>query len=476
MKTKLQWTFQIFLVLSLLLTPFSSARASDVFVSGDGVPLTLAVIPGAAMEPATPVALYHQVWQVVRDNYFDTAQLEKLQWNSLEHAYDEQIKTEADAEKAIKALLGKLGDKYTRYLGRRKAAEQDIQLVGKFGGIGAGFGYAFNKAGEVVMNAQGEIMPAVDQNGYPVVATVYLNTPAEKAGLLPGDAVVSLDNRLSKGMPFDDFVDTVKGDPKTQVKLEILRDGKSMTLNITREEIELSNIVVRKLPNNIGYIRIESFMGSNTRVQFMDALWELRDTDSLVIDLRDNPGGLMLHAINMASLCLDAGQKVMIWRYRKGDSITRQDYTRLPGYPNFSNVGRRKNMALVVNGGSASASEIFAAALLDNNRAVLVGTHTFGKGLVQAVHHLPGGSACDVTIAGWNTPKDYSVGNGDGKHSALAPTPEMTVPVKKGQHIELVQDVVGEGSEVDLKNDPQLLRAIEVVKTMPPDSKGPAAK
>jgi carboxyl-terminal processing protease len=485
MTTKLQWTLRFILVLAFLLTSLPSARADTTVVTSDAtivvtsdsrIPLPIATIFGVPTEPFSPVGLYHQVWQVVKEKYFDTAKLEKLQWNSLEHAYDEQIKTEADAEAAIKTLLAKLGDRYTRFLGRRSAAEQDTQLEGKFGGIGASFGYAYSKEGQWIKNAKDEHMPFADENGYPVVATVYLNTPAEKAGILPGDAVVSIDGRTSKGLSFDDFVDSVKGDPKTQVKLEILRNGKSMTLTITREEIEIPNVVVRKLPNNIGYIRIVSFMGGKTRSQLLDALWDLKDADSLIIDLRDNPGGLMLPTINMAAFCLDANQKIMIWRYRNGNQIVRQDYDRALGYPNFSNEGKRKPMALLVNEGSASASEIFAGALVDNGRAVLVGTRTYGKGLVQIVQHLPGGYACDITIAGWNTPKDYSVGNGDGKNSALAPTPERTVTLNKGQYIDLVNDVVGKDSEVDLKNDPQLLRATEVVQAMKSNSNDAAAK
>ncbi len=384
---------------------------------------TVTLLLGLALSlPAfaeTPQELYDYVWRNVNSKYVDQTNNEQ-NWARWRHKYDASIKTEQDAYVAISTMLASLNDPYTRFLDPKEFAEETSSIQGSLKGIG--------------------IQIAVKDGKLMVIAPLE-GTPAERAGIIADDEILEIDGVSTKGITVDKAAEKIRGKEGTSVNLLIKRkDSLPKVYRVTRENIEIKSISQKTpfdtaVPQNMGYIKISSFLSRNLTKEFSNVLANSLDKEGYIIDLRSNPGGLLDNAINISDMFLPGGVIVSTVDrdgYKVSQRAARTVYTDKP-------------LVVLINKGSASASEILSGALKDHRRAIIVGEKSFGKGLVQEVNHLPLNSGMNITIQKYLTP------SGSDIH-------------KKG----ITPDVVVELTEDNVKNkdDVQLKKAIEVLDSM----------
>lgn len=368
---------------------------------------------------ATPAELYDNVWRLINSKYVDQTNNEQ-DWQKWRHKYDNVLKTEDDAYVAIDTMVASLNDPYTKFLDPKEFADETGSIKGSLKGIGIQIGV---KDGKLMV-----IAPIED-------------TPAEKAGLLADDEILSIDGKSTKGITVDKAADLIRGEEGTQVTLVVKRkDLAPKTYTITRAEIEIKSISQKipdniQMPKDIGYIRLSSFISRNAAKEFSDILTNSPDKKAFIVDLRSNPGGLLSNAIYISDMFLDGGAIV--------STVDRDGYKETQRAT--KGVLTTKPLVVILNKGSASASEIFSGAMKDNKRAVLVGTQSFGKGLVQEINKLPDNAGINITIQKYLTP------NGTDIH-------------KKGITPDIVVDLTEEN--VKNKDDVQLKKAIEVARSL----------
>lgn len=297
----------------------------------------------------------------------------------------EQVDDKQLLEDAIQGMLSGL-DPHSAYLNPESFEEIRIGTSGQFGGLGI----------EVTM-----------ENGFVKVISPIDDTPAQRAGIEAGDLITRLDDTPVKGMALDEAVELMRGEPDTKIKLTIAREGKSkpLTFVLTRAVIKITSVKSHMLEDEYGYIRITQFQGGTVDA-LRRALGKLKkqadgELKGLILDLRNNPGGVLDGAVSVSDTFLDKGI-IVSTKGRGKDS--QFNYTAKPSdYLNGS------PMVVLVNGGSASASEIVAGALQDHKRAIIMGTKTFGKGSVQTIIPIANGAALKITTARYYTPNDRSI-------------------------------------------------------------------
>ena len=338
---------------------------------------------------------------------------EDLDYRSVEEVYDKlraQYNGKLDEDKLLdglkSGLVGASGDPYTVYLDAKSAKEFEESLNGEFDGIGA------------------EI--ATKENQLQVVAPLP-DTPAEKAGLRPGDPIIAINGKDTAGMTTELAVSKIRGKKGTTVKITIVRDNEPKELEITRSRIVVEDASGEILANDIGYIELRTFGDSSgAQVRRIAEGFASKGIKKVILDMRNNSGGLLNQAVDVSSIWLN-GEVVVEERGLNSDTeILRADR---------DGVLRGTQLVILINGGSASASEIVAGALHDHGVAKLIGEKTFGKGSVQTLEDLPNGGQLKVTIARWFTPKGVNI-NKDG--------------IKPDQKVELTDD------DFDKDRDPQL--------------------
>ncbi len=299
--------------------------------------------------------------------------------------YVEDTDDKALLESAIRGMLSGL-DPHSAYLDPEEYNELKIGTSGEFGGLGIQVGM---------------------EDGFVKVIAPIDDTPAYKAGLKAGDLIIRLDEQPVKGMSLNDAVNIMRGKPGSHIKLTVVREGENNPLNfdIERAIIRVKSVKARLLDKDYGYVRISTFQ-SQTSDHLSDAIRDLvkenkGDLKGLVLDLRNNPGGVLNAAAEVSDLFLDKGLIVYTQgRVKNADSkFSAQAGDILHGVP----------MAVLINGGSASASEIVAGALQDHRRAVVMGAKSFGKGSVQTIQELPNGGAVKLTTARYFTPSGRSI-------------------------------------------------------------------
>lgn len=330
------------------------------------------------------------------------------------YLYEDEIDTEDLVEGIYAGYTASLGDPYTAYYDEESTREFMKSISGEFGGIGA---TVSKKADE------DEIL----------ISEVYEESPAEQAGLKEGDVLLQADGHAVSGQDLDTVVSWISGEPGTDVELRVSRAGEEMDVTVTRDVIETKTVEYEMKENGIGYIRVEEF-DKVTYDQFKAALDNLEGQGmaSLIIDLRGNPGGQLTTVTDMLKLFLPEGVIVSTKdKYGNTDEIT------CDGDHEF-----KKPLAVLVDGRSASASEIFSAAIQDYGVGTIVGTQTYGKGVVQQTIDLGDGTCMKVTISEYYTPSGRSI-NGTGV------TPDVEVEY--------------EYDEEDPERDNQLEKAIDTV-------------
>ena len=321
--------------------------------------------------------LYEKNWQVIKNEYFDPT-FNHQHWNWWHYRYQNKIKTKDDAKVAIETMLASLDDPYSRYLSSEEFAQQNNSITSKISGIGVS-----------IVNDSGKIK----------IVNVIESTPAQFADVKPGDIILAVNGKAVSGLSLAEVSNLVKGPINTFVNIDILRGEEKISKNIIRKEITVKTVKSSK-DKNIGYIQITSFISKSTPNEFLEALENTTDSKGLIIDLRGNTGGLLTNAIFIANIFIDKGNLVsIVGRNGYKYNVEAQD----------SNVHINKPIILLVDGASASASEILSGALKDYNKAKLVGTKTYGKGMVQKIIPLPNETGLNLTIARYLTPSGNDI-------------------------------------------------------------------
>lgn len=326
----------------------------------------------------TPQKLFEKTWKVISKEYYEPT-LNHQNWSRWKTRYQGKIKNTDDAKVAIDSMIASLNEPYTRFMSKEDFEELTSSITSKIYGIGVNI---YSNSGQIeIFN----VMPG---------------TPADFAQLKQGDIITAVNGKDIAGMNVSEVAAIVRGPENSIVELTILRNGKKINKKIKRKEIKIKTVKSSILDNHIGYIKIVSFMSGTTPNEFIDALNNTKNTDSLIIDLRGNTGGLLDNAVFIADSFLNSGTIVdIIYRNGYKKSIKAQ----------YDSVTLEKPIVVLVNGASASASEILSGALKDYHRATLVGRKTFGKGLVQKVVPLPNQTGVNVTIARYLTPNGTDI-------------------------------------------------------------------
>lgn len=397
----------------------------------------------------TPQGLYHRAWQTAPAFAYDQAAYKD--WPSYEHKYDSSIHNDADAIKYANETLGTLKDPYTRLEDPQEVAQEDLAASGQLTGIGISLRVKLDAQHEMVKDAQGQPLAETDHNGFPVIKEVRDGGPAKGAGLRNGDAITSVDGVSTKNITIDSLIKKIRGEAGTSLTLGINRNGQDLPpLSITRAVLHIPAVTTKNLPDNIGYIKLESFEQNDGDQEMAAALQQLSQSRALILDLRGNPGGQVDQAIKMASLFLDRGTVVSIkTRVPFGDyetttySLTTTDLvetkeeggkTTTTSTTRIANQSGHKPLIILVDGGSASAAEMFTGALKDNGRAVIVGEKTFGKGIGQTVLPFANGTRLRVTTLHYFTPNGTWLGDA-GITVSTGITPDHVVKADKGLEI-----------------------------------------
>ncbi|HKL76928.1 MAG TPA: S41 family peptidase [Gammaproteobacteria bacterium] len=354
-RNRLQSFFVLFLgiVIGVGLTV---ERISQAEKSGGEVPV-----------PYEELKLFSEVYSQVKSNYVEDVPDKKL------------------IEGAINGMLRTL-DPHSSYLSKDMLKEMQVETEGKFGGLG---------------------IEVTTENGFIKVVSPIEGTPADKAGLEAGDLIVRIDDAPTKDMNLMDAVKQMRGEPGTDIQLTVVREGfdKPRKFTITRDIIRIESVKSRMLEPGLGYVRITQFQqdtGNKTREAVADLSDQAEDgLEGLVLDLRNNPGGVLSAAVEVADAFVTKGKVV----YTEG----RQKSSRMTLRSNPDDVLNGAPIVVLVNGGSASASEIVAGALQDQDRGIVVGTSSFGKGSVQSIMQLSDGSGLKLTTARYFTPKGRSI-------------------------------------------------------------------
>lgn len=343
-----------------------------------------------------------EAWQVIINDYVDS----------------DEIDLESLSQGAIEGMIKALDDPYSAYFDAEQYELSQYSLQGSFGGVGI----------EVTVGEEGRL----------VVVAPIVGTPAQKAGIMPGDKILAIDGEKTEGMHFIEAVLKIRGEQGTQVTLLVLHEGEDVPQDyvITREEIDAASVLAKMLPGNIAHIEVGHFT-SRTGSELTSALEDIiaDDVSGIILDLRDNPGGVLKAAVAVASQFLEEGIAVYVidgegneeeWRVEEGGLATK-----LP-------------LVVLVNSNSASSSEVVAGALQDHMRGIVIGTQTLGKGAVNHFRELSDGSAIYITSARWYTPNRQQI-EGQG--------------ITPDEIIEITEDDLARGY------DPQLERAIEYIES-----------
>lgn len=321
--------------------------------------------------------LFDEVWSEVKSNYYDSS-MNHQSWSRWKEHYHGKIKNDDDVKVAVDTMLASLDDPYSRYMNKAEYSDQNTSINSKITGIGVNISTISGKT---------QIINVMD------------GTPAQFSNLQAGDIILDIDGKDINGLSLAEVAALVRGPENTAVQITVLRNKDKFVKKVVRKEIKIKT-VKSSVDKNIGYIQISSFIGSTTPNEFLEALEKTKNTGGLILDLRGNTGGLLPNAIFIANLFIPKGNLVSIvgrngYRY----NIEAQE----------TDFGIEKPVIVLVDGASASASEILSGALKDYKKAKLLGTKTFGKGMVQKIIPLPNETGLNLTVAKYLTPSGADI-------------------------------------------------------------------
>ncbi|BAY67357.1 peptidase S41 [Nostoc sp. PCC 7120 = FACHB-418] len=378
----------------------------------------------------SPKAVVDQVWQLVNNEYVD-GKFNQQDWLAVRKSLlSKDYSSKEEAYVAIREALQRLNDPYTRFMDPKQFEVLTSQTSGEVSGIGI----------RMELNETTKRLTVLE---------AIENSPALKAGIKAGDEILAIDGKPTQQMKVDDASKLIRGKEGTAITLRLGRTGRNtFDLKLTRAKIEVPTVVYnlkQEGSRRVGYIRLREF-SAHAAEQMARAIRNLngQKVDSYVLDLRGNPGGLLQASIEIARMWLDDGGIVRTVNRQGFNEDTKANRTALTKLP----------LAVLVDGNSASASEILTGALKDNKRAVVIGGQTFGKALVQSVHELPDGSGLAVTIAHYYTPNGTDI-----NHKGI--TPDIKLELTDAQERQLATNPKLIGTQ----NDPQYARAIAVLSS-----------
>jgi carboxyl-terminal processing protease len=352
-------------------------------------------LPTPSSDDEATFQVFWEVWAIIqRDYYGDLPGMQDVTYA------------------AIQGMLNAVNDPFTSFVTPQEAAIRAEDDSGEYEGIGA--------------------YVDMDEEGKLIIVAPFDGSPAEAAGLQPEDRIIAVDGVSIVGLSLSEMISKVRGPAGSEVVLTVEREGEQpFEVTVTRDRFELEISEAEMLENDIGYVRLREFgsLASDELTQDLEDLLA-QNPRGIILDLRYNPGGWLDQALEVSDIFLDGGV-ILTQRWKDGSE---QVFEAKPG-----GIGEEVPLVVLVDRGSASASEIVAGALQDHNRAILIGEKTFGKGAVQTVHTLSDGSQLIVTSAMWFTPNNQPI-HGEGLH------PDIEVPYPE---------------ELEEGEDPQLERAIE---------------
>lgn len=360
---------------------------------------------------AVDFSLFWQVWDRLHARYVDTDSLD----------------TQQLVYGAISGMVAAAGDPYTVFFEPVTARKFQEEVSGAFSGVGMELGM---------------------RDGAITVIAPIKDSPAIRAGIRAGDVIVKIDDASAEGMSVEEAVNLIRGKKGTTVRLSVAREGEDALLefSLVRDTIKIPAVDWKLLNGTVAYLQIYSFNG-NVDDEFAEAIREIEESsaDRLILDLRNNPGGLLDSAVNLAGWFLEPKSVVVKEKFSSGliDEMRTSGNARLVKMP----------VVILMNGGSASASEILAGALHDNRNIQIIGEQSFGKGSVQQIESFYNGSTLKVTVAKWLTPNGVSI-----SETGIAPTTEIIITPKEYDEKGWL---LGEPGK-----DPQLDAAITAVKAI----------
>ncbi len=339
------------------------------------------IAPGTSTNEKADLSVFWDVWRILSEGYIDEKALDK--------------KTMVYG--AIQGMVAALEDPYTVYMTPDETVEFDQSLNGRLEGIGA----------ELTVRDQAL-----------VIVTPLKNSPAEKAGLLPGDIVYKIDGELTAEMTLFEAIKNIRGERGTKVVLTIIREGadEPFDVSMTRQEIKVESVTMEEKEEGIFWLSVNQFSES-TFPEFQKKVQELllKEPKGVIVDLRNNGGGYLEVSVDLLSQFLE-GKVEAVSIKRRDESLSETRYTN--GSPSLPKIP----LVVLINDGSASASEIFAGAIQDHKRGLVMGEQSFGKGSVQEVDKLKDGSSIRLTIARWFTPNGTNI-----DHTGITPDREVAL-------------------------------------------------
>lgn len=409
-------------------------------IVGSIVSATLPETVKAEMKDS-PKQVIDEVWQIVNHQFVDS-NFNRIDWRKKrEELLSRSYTSKAQAYKAIQQALKELGDPYTRFLPPEEFEALTSQTAGEISGIGI----------RIVTDPRTQEL---------YIADVVKKSPAFQAGLKRGDRIVRIDGQPTVLMSLEKAQEALKGEIGTEVSLEVVREGRpSFVVKITRLKFEIPSLefsLKREGEMKVGYIRLEEF-NSHAVAQMRNAIRQLQKENphAFVLDLRGNPGGLLFASVDIARLWLAKGEIVDIVDRQGGHQRYSANNSALTDLP----------LVVLVDSNSASASEILAAALKENKRAILVGTNTYGKGTVQSVYPLSDGSGLAVTISRYYPPSGTNI-----NRRGIAP--DIFQPLTREEESLLTENP----SLMATSRDSQYTKAISVLQNLVSGKQGNRAQ
>ncbi len=391
----------------------------------------------AALEDS-PKTIVDEVWQIIHNEFVDY-DFNHVDWQiQRQELLRKNYANNKEAYKVIRQSLKELGDPYTRFLNPEEFEDLTNQTSGELSGVG--------------------IKLAIDdQTNQLTIVEPIQNSPAAAAGLQSGDRILRIDNKPTKLMTIEQASAAIKGEVGTPVTLAIARDGKpNFDVILERAQIELPSVnytLNQEGGAKVGYIRLDEF-SSHAAEQMQKAIEDLskQQASGFILDLRGNPGGLLFSSVEIARMWMEKGAIVSTIDRKGGNQKFAANGQALTDLP----------LVVLVDGYSASASEILAGALKENQRATVVGTRTYGKGTVQSVHSLSDGSGLAVTIARYYPPSGLDI-----NHKGIAPDIEVDLTREEQAQLTINPDLIGTPADRQYSRAISILQSSHIGKTKP---------
>jgi len=430
----MNYSSKAFSFVSNLLNSSKSARKARLLIALATTSLLVSQgsSPVVAALEDSPKNVIDEVWQIVNSEFVDR-EFNHLDWKiKRQELLRQEYGDQKSAYKAIRKSLEGLGDPYTRFLEPKQYQDLTSQTSGELSGIGIRLGIDKKTSKLTIV----EPIP---------------NSPASEVGLKSGDRIVSINGKPTELMSLEQASAEIKGEVGTEVELEIVRKGQpGFEVAISRAQIELPSVsytLKEEQDSKVGYIKLDEF-SSHAAEQMQKAIEDLssKQASGFILDLRGNPGGLLFSSVEIARMWMKEGAIVSTIDRKGGNekfSANGKSITDLP-------------LVVLVDGYSASASEILAGALKENHRAKVVGSRTYGKGTVQSVHSLSDGSGLAVTIARYYPPSGIDINK-----KGIAPDIKVDLSREEQTNLAVNPALIG------TKADPQYSRAVTILKSEP---------